>query len=197
MTTELAESRKYTAEEVDRALLVMALAGGNAVEASRQLEAQGQHVPERTLRYWKNDLHGDRYQGITENEAKRLDDHLVAQQREVALAASSASLLAVEAARREIEAGTVKDPARAAQALQTTAGIASDKMLTLQGKPVNITQHIGTKELLNRIAQRIGGTLIVDATVVEDDETPSSTPSAAGQLMPQTAETNARELAGE
>lgn len=173
MTTELAESRKYTAEEVDRALLVMALCGGNSLEAARQLAAQGCPVPSSTLRDWKTDLHADRYQSIQEREAKILEEHLIAQQREVAIAASSASLLAVEAARAELTAGTTKDPARAAQALQTTAGIASDKMLTLQGRPTNITQPVGTTELLRRIAQRIGGTVIVDATVVEDPPLPS------------------------
>lgn len=45
MVTKPVKSRGYTSEQVDRALLELAVCGGNSARAHRQLKAQGLVIP--------------------------------------------------------------------------------------------------------------------------------------------------------
>lgn len=65
-----ATARDLTAEERDTALLVLAAYGGNAAAASRALKEQGNPVPERTLRNWRNTA---RYRELAEEHGREIE----------------------------------------------------------------------------------------------------------------------------
>jgi hypothetical protein len=60
--------RRYSDEEVEVALTVLALNCGNARKTSEELAKDGREVPESTLRFWRTDLYADRYLELDEGE---------------------------------------------------------------------------------------------------------------------------------
>ena len=56
--------RRYSDEEIEVALSVVAFHCGNTRKAAETLEDQGLHVPESTLRHWRSKLYVERYMEI-------------------------------------------------------------------------------------------------------------------------------------
>src|SRR6266480_1349276 len=77
----------YSDQEIERGLVAMALASGNARRAARMLEAHGLSVPHSTLYRWRLDTFAERYEDVRREVALRLRRELVGQHRELALAA--------------------------------------------------------------------------------------------------------------
>jgi len=177
------KSRSYTMEQVDGALLALCVNGGNSIQTAKQLKERGMDVASSTLREWKLYDYPKRYAQIHSQHFSALEDTLVRNERELALAASQASLKAVQKASEQIDQG-IQDPARAAQALATTAGIATDKLLTLTGRPTATIQHVDSEAIL----RKYGGHL--EGTARELTSEPTATP---GQLLTESDDTNAHE----
>jgi len=177
------KSRSYTVEQVDRALLVLAMNGGNSLRAADELADQGIEIDDSTLRLWKSKHYPRRYLHIQEQYGRRLEDVLVAQQREIAIAASLKALEGIQ----QIDFNRIdhRDKARSVQALQTTAGIGTDKVLTLTGRPTAVVQHQDSSAVLRKYGGRV-----IEGTAEELTSEPSATP---GQLIAGTREPNAHE----
>ena len=176
------KSRSYTAEQVDRALLVLAINGGNSVKAEAALKAQGQEVPARTLIDWKTDLYPRRYLYIQQNHGRELEDVLVAQQRELALSASLKALEGIQGI--DLDRIDMRDKAKTVQALQTSAAIATDKVLTLTGRPTNVTVTADATAVLKKWGGRMWR---------EGDNSTSEPSATPGELMRGSTSPNAHE----
>ena len=155
MAATKAMAGRYSPAERRQALLVLALNGGNTKRAAEFLKDAGNPVPQQTLSYWTR-KHADELEEVTREHAPKLEQAMAGQILRTALAAHEATLIAVEKAREQLEAGEAKDPSTAARNLGTTAGILSDKYLTLTGRPTQITEHRSADQILANIARQIG-----------------------------------------
>lgn len=179
------KSRSYTAEQVDRALLVLAISGGNSERAHDELKAQGDEIPTSTLKAWRTIQYPQRYNHIREQQGRRLEDFLVQQQREIALKASEVTLEALEHTSADLKAGKVREPARTAQASATVAGISVTKVLELTGRPTVTVQHFNA----NQVLAKYGGH-VIEGNAEELTSEPSATRE---QLMTGSDSGNAHE----
>lgn len=161
------KSRKWTAEEVDTALLCLAVHGGRSQKAQDELAGRGIEVSQQTLCEWKLHNYPERYRYIQEHHAHQLEDVLVQNQREVAVSATAAALDAIDRVHDTISLVEPKDLPKAAQALQTTAGIATDKVLTLTGRPTQVTEHRSADQVLAKY-----GGHVIDGEAEELPATP-------------------------
>lgn len=124
--------------------------GGNALRSQKQLAEQGVKVEDNTLTAWR-DRFSNRYADICARHARQIEEVVVQTQREVALAASRTVRLAIEKAHERLERNEDREPARTAQALQTTTGIAVSKILELTGRPTAVVEHRSADEILRRL----------------------------------------------
>ena len=82
--TAPARGSHYTGQEIERALLAVALFGGNVRRASRELEAQGLRVPYRTLFRWTVETFPDCYEDVRTHALPRIRAELDRQHLELA-----------------------------------------------------------------------------------------------------------------
>lgn len=177
MTSGILESRsRYTPEQITTGLTVLALCGGDAARAEAQLAEQGTPVPKSTLKDWRETFHPERYREISHELAPRIEEQVVHLQREIATTASRAALKALALESERLDAGQVKDAAASARNLSTVAGIATDKILSLTGRPTSVIEHRTVDESLKRL-ERLG--LVVDSTATELDPSDAETQAAA------------------
>lgn len=167
------QSRLFTPQEIDEALLVIAQAGGNCKLASDMLKAnEFRHVPAyETLRSWKNHLHAERYLELKEQYAPELERLAKSQFLETVLLSQQVQHLGLEKAYDQLEAGEAKDPAAVAQKAAVVGGISTDKLLTLSGRPNHIHESPDVNERLKALERSFPGLLAeepVDAEVVDE-----------------------------
>src|SRR6266403_559726 len=79
----------YSDQEIERGLVAMALASGNARRAARMLEQQGLSVPHSTLYRWRLETFPDRYAEVRREILPRLRRELDRQHRELAVLGES------------------------------------------------------------------------------------------------------------
>jgi len=118
--------------EILDALATLARSGGNLSRTSRQTG-----LPRKTLRVWR-ETHQEEYTALSQRFAQELEGRLVSEYREVTLASTEAARLAVQRAHELLQRDEDKQPSSTAQRLATTAGILTDKTLTLEGRPTSI-----------------------------------------------------------
>lgn len=162
--------KTYTDTEVDQGLLALALADGSPTRANEHLPA-GLTIPSRTLRRWAK-VHVDRYRELEAVEKPKLVPDMVDGFRQTITTATEVGLLALEKTREQLAADGTKDPAGAARNLATVAGIATDKLHAITGKP-NLTVEVHhTVEQDLRVLEQLGVAQldIPDADVVDDGE---------------------------
>ena len=97
-------------------------------------------------------------------ENKLADDYLKS-----ATLARDVAHRALEQTREQLEAGTLRDPSKAAVNAATAGGIMLDKRLILEGRPTTIVQTDDPKRAAMALARRLGVT--IEATA-EDVQTP-------------------------
>lgn len=161
MTTELAERRRYTEEDIRKGLTVVAWCAGNTRLASEQLEEAGERIPRATLQYWVQ-TKPDQYEEVRERILPQLEQR-IAQEAE-ALVIHSADLERKILTRLEDKLDDLR-PSEAAGALRnvtTSKGINFDKARLVRGQPTSITRtETDAAALLRAIS--IEGTAELDA----------------------------------
>jgi hypothetical protein len=166
MATTAITRRRYSPEQIDRALLELAICG-TSTEARRRLAAQGLQVSDRTLRDWKQVRYPDRYRQIAEQHARQVEDVIVQQARETALFAGHVERSALAAELKAIEAGKVRDHSASARNASTVKGINVDKLLTLSGRPSQVVEHRQADDLLRKLAVIAPGVVTVESEAEE------------------------------
>lgn len=157
-------SSKYTLEDCTRAFAILHMCGGNYMRAERQMQAQAEDgstsVSVDTLKAWVT-KYPARYSHVGEVFKDVAEQAVVVALRDLQTAATQASIAAVELELERIQKGDVKDAGAAAQRLATVAGIATDKVLSLTGRPQSIVQHRSGADILREL-QSLGQATIED-----------------------------------
>jgi hypothetical protein len=154
-------------DEVDKCLLALALNGGALARTVREMKAAGIKVSPDQLREWR-DKFPKRYQWHATENAAKLEKDIIASQREIIAAATSAALDAVAEEHERIRRGDVKDAAATARNLATVVGISTTKLLELSGRPTSITEVRKPEEILKAL-KRKGFQVDVEGSA-EDEE---------------------------
>jgi hypothetical protein len=156
-------------QTVETALHVLAACGGNSRQAAEQLANQGINVHERTLRNWPHQ-HADRYAEIRRTVAPLLEARAIATAYEVVDRAGEVEQILLEKIQAEADTMNAKDAAAAFRNISTSKGINLDKLLILQGRPTQVTEHRDTTELM-RALSNLNPSLVIESTA-EEDKTP-------------------------
>ena len=175
-------NRAYTDEQIETALTTVAITA-NAKEASRTTG-----IPHRTILNWCN-RHADKLKRIQEERAPQIEQAVIGKLRQGMLRGADATLLSIEKAIEQLEAGEVKDAAAFARNLATTQAIQADKMLLLDGRPTSISEHRTVDDELREL-ERLG---FFDTTC-EEDPTEAEATEATSAFSAERRETNAPEL---
>jgi hypothetical protein len=162
----MANLRKWTVEERDTALLVLAATGGNANRASKILRQQGITIAPRTLLSWKTIQHPDRYAELQAERMPEIEAIATARMLETILKTQDAQDEAVDAAQAQVRAGDAKDPSAVARNLAVVLGINNQHRLALSGRPTSIVAHESGEDVLKRLGDKYPG-LIVESTAEE------------------------------
>ena len=165
--------RSYTPVEIDTALLVLCLTGRNSVVAARRLKTEGLDIDPRTLRSWRTHVHARRYEEIEAQHAPEVERQMLGQARAIVHAANQVTLLAIEESEKQLREGDVKDPSTTARNLATAAGIQTDKMLIMSGRPNEIRGGEDIQGLMERMSRFLGS---IPATAIEIEYEPSAPP---------------------
>src|SRR5581483_2942115 len=151
-------SKPFTQEEVDRGLTALIAWAGNAKAALRHLEAtstEDQRIPSyHTLCEWARTKHWERYEQLRETWAGKVEQTVANDMRDAAREAVEVQRLAVEKARERLEAGRDDDPARSAASLARVAQSNTDKLLSLTGRPTQITENRNVNEILRSLVAK-------------------------------------------
>lgn len=156
-TVELVKA--HTDEDIERGLTALAVAGNHAGRAS---EATG--YDRTTITAWAK-KHPERFREIRESQKGTLDKLAAQEYRDLTSGALSAAAEAVALERKRILNGDVKDAAASAKNLLTVAGISTDKIGVLEGRPSVIVEHRTTDGLLEEFERRFPG--VVEGTAEE------------------------------
>lgn len=156
-TTHSGPAAPYTQEEIDKCLTALVAYAGVANAAVKYLEsiADGGRVPTPgTLAQWARTLHWERYEQLREQWAGKVEQTVANDMRDAAREAVEVQRLAVEKARERLEAGRDDDPARSAASLARVAQSNTDKLLSLTGRPTQITENRNVNEILRSLVAK-------------------------------------------
>lgn len=151
----------YPEDTVDKALLALALKGGNATAAARLMRATGEKVSADAISNWR-DKYPQRYAYHCTENVQAIENGIAANQRELVTAAAQASLDAIKLEHERILDGEVKDASASARNLQTIAGIGVTKVLEITGRPTAIIEHRRPEDVVRRL-----NALVVDSDAEE------------------------------
>ena len=149
-----------------RAFAALAMAGGNATEASR---ATGIAV-EVIRRYREN--HPDEYADAQRELAPQIEKAVVAEMHGFIVEAGRVKRKALEQIDEALDAGTLapRDLAATLRNIAQSEATAIDKSLALSGRPSQVVEHRSASELLQKL-ERLGalrvGRVDAEATATE------------------------------
>lgn len=155
---------RYTAEDIDTALAVVAIYGGRTQLAAEKLAEQGKPIPQSTLDHWKHH-HDGRYDRVCTEIAPRIAERVASQGEAIVLAAGE-----LEATLLEQIAANAHDikPSELAGALRnvtTTKALNMDKVVNpIRGRPSTITEHRDATDVLASLADKLPH---IDSTATE------------------------------
>lgn len=146
---------RYSAEEREIALRLLATNGGNIQRTSQQLAHTGRAVDETALKHWRDVQHARRYAELCVEVAHDVAANTAGEAMEIAADASKAEREYIAAAQRKIDEVPARDLAKAAQALASAkmTNVQSARLLREQPTQIQETRDIAT---LVGILQREG-----------------------------------------
>jgi len=148
-----ARKREYTEAERREGLVALVVCAGSSRRASALLSEHRIDIPEGTLRAWMRKM-PDEYDRLREEWAPRLEGEMVRALRETALEAARVERKAIELAERKLDNGTDYDPAKTAVAMSRIKATATDRLLTLTGRPQTIVEHRRAEEIMRSLAAK-------------------------------------------
>lgn len=155
---------KWSAEEREDALSLVALHNGNAAEAAKEFsEVTGKEIPASTVRSWKR-RHADRYEEIALDLQRRIKQRSA--ENHARLAERAAAVVDGMVGRLEREGHEIdidKIPA-AAKAVSVISGVHTDKAALLRGD-ASVIEHRSsvTYDQLARSLRAKGVELVIES----------------------------------
>lgn len=164
----------HSPEIILAGLYAMAAHGGSSTQARALLIQQygDKAPPERTLRGWRTDQYPRRYQHILTQKSTEIEGLVEHQLRESTRLAGLVKHKLLERLHDEIPNLSKAELGKTAQQVAVTEGVGLDKLLTLTGRPNNITEHRTADEVLNSLEARFPEA--TDTTAEEDTEDDTS-----------------------
>lgn len=175
---------KHDEATVDAALLALALNGSEYSRTAKDLAAGGIKLDERTLREWR-DRYPNRYRFHLQENVGRVEGQAVAGYLQVIRRAQEAMMDAIELEHQRIKRGDVRDASSSARNLATSAGIATQHNLNLQGRPT-IIQEVRKPEDIARRLRELGLTFDAEGSASWDHPPSEIERSSAGSVPPST-----------
>lgn len=170
----------YTDEQRELALTTMVAAAG---DEHRALELLSKADPDTfgsltlaTLVGWRDLKYAKRYREIADEHGPELENELVRAFRNVAVRAAVIQTDALDVVEAGIKKLDAVEAARVARDLQHLSGQAVDKVLTLTGRPTEISEDRSLREIARGLMSQnlllpVGPDgQVVDGTAVEDDD---------------------------
>lgn len=137
--------------EIEAGLLALVLSGGSSRVASRETG-----IPESTLTSWQL-AHRGRIEELRRERGPELERMAIEGFRAFVVRAEQVKAAALELTLKQIEDGSIKDPARAMQAVSISQGISVQRMLELDGRPSGVAPDRSLGELVAAL-ERLGAT---------------------------------------
>jgi hypothetical protein len=144
----------YNEAEVMETLNAVVAFSGNVDAAVEYLKEHGEleTVPRpATISGWIRGKHAELYADIREKATDAIERDLADRYRGVAAQAIDATEIGVAVARKHLEAGEERDPARAAANLAIVATKTLRDYALLEGKPTSIRENRGLPEVLRAL----------------------------------------------
>lgn len=144
----------YTDEQVERALIAVALNNGSVAPAQKQLTADGLRIPYGTLHRWPQRYH-ERYQRIQNETLPRVKAELAEIHTQIARKqATLADELAddLRAKKAELPPREISNAMRNAS---VSAGVHTDKAALLRNEPTHVTETRTYVEVTSKL-ERLG-----------------------------------------
>ena len=164
MTVEV--GTKFSEEQVERSLTMLALFSGNASRASRELADQGLQISRSTLTAWRDERYAERYQQIHTGLMGQIRERMAQQAEELADRNAEAELAAIERFFEQVHHLSGKDAALAAKNFALARGISTDKALLLRNQPTAIVEHRDPWSIIKRLREK-GIVDVIDGTTDE------------------------------
>jgi hypothetical protein len=162
----MAIRRDYTTEEIDRALVEVALCNGNTRAAHRNLKAEGVHIPRPNIERWARVLYRQRYQELRAELVPRIHAKIAANCEDRAEQADELERKMLAKFGEDFEQLAPRDQAGAIRNVSTVKAINVDKAALLRGQPTEIVKHErSTDELWAEFRQMFPS--IIPGTAVE------------------------------
>jgi hypothetical protein len=155
-----------TIEDVDRALTMLALVGGNCQEACRRLKAAGHTLSPGTLEEWRKVQFPQRYEDLCRTQAPKIEEKVAQELREFAVDTVRVQRQALAKTSEQLEGDKV-DAASVMRNVAVSGGIAIDQILKIEGRPTQIVEHKrDAAETLALLAQKVPG-FDIESTATE------------------------------
>jgi hypothetical protein len=143
---------KYSADEVDRALIMLAVSR-TPRDAAERLKEQGIIAPSaRQVAYWK-DQYQDRYVELREKYREDIEKVMVVESMDLAREFLQEGKELLGYVRKQREDGTLRDASAAVQRVITSYAILVDKMMAFEGRPTSVVKHLSGEEALRNLAK--------------------------------------------
>ncbi len=137
----------YTEEEIDRGLTELALCGGNARRASRQLAQRGYHFRHPTLYKWLT-LHADRYEAVRREILPRIREVIATQSEDLAREYGFTEAELLERLREKMDELKPDQLGNTIRNVATSRGIATDKANVMRDRPTEIREVRSADDIL-------------------------------------------------
>lgn len=145
---------EWTEEHITAGLMAMISWAGNAAAASRYLTREGPcAINAATLSHWKI-LYAARYDELRDKFSEQMETQLANEMREIARMAVEVERVALEKAQQMLLSNEDRDPGRTAANAARVAQSSTDKLLSLTGRPTQITETRGLQEILRSLAAK-------------------------------------------
>jgi hypothetical protein len=168
---------KYTEEQVTQGLMALIAAAGSAPTAAKYLQNEKKLEITADALNGLRRRNGARYDEMREKYRGQLEANLVHENRDLARLAIEGQLEAVAKARAMLASGQDRDPARTAANLSRVSAAATDKMLSVSGRPSQITEQRGLQEVLRSLAAK--GVLQLPKETMEATEVIEASPTTS------------------
>lgn len=152
-------AKDYTEHDIERGLYALIAFGGSPAPAARAVkDAFDLDIPKETLRSWRDGTHSQRYADLQIKHAADIEEAMVRDTRDLARAAGALMRETIELTWDKVQnnAHTI----RANEAAQIAASMAKiqqtniDKMLTLTGRPDQITESRTAADIVRALAAK-------------------------------------------
>lgn len=151
----MAEQAFFTEEQITTGLMAVVIWHGNASAASRYLKAEKDlDISNATLGEWVKYRHAARYLELREKFADQIEQSLIHEYRDAAALAAQVTHKALLRAEERLDAGRDRNPGRTAANTAQAVDTLTRNTLTLSGRPSQIKETRGLREILRSLAAR-------------------------------------------